>query len=345
MSDNRPNAYQEGRTSIYRASSIGKCLTALVAAKMGYNEAPSKYQNDILTNAAREGNLHEGSIVDTLINDYGWKVDSSQDLMEMQVIPHVIIRGHVDGICVPKGMRKPRVLEIKTMSDSVFKQWMRLGDNARQRLLTDRFNGYGWQISAYMLHFNMSAMYVVKNRNSGEIVISEVKTPPVDMKEIRRKVLTIERLSIRGEMPKCDAADNDQFFCPFPYLHDDDEPFGSEPDDESDPVDDVTEALLEGMAEHYEMLASKVGLLKPLDDERKDLGKKIVEAMGGRGSAKKREVGEYVIARTDSHSTYVDNDGVADVLGITVEEYKAILEKNKKERKFSFVKVTKGKGT
>lgn len=341
MSDNRPIAYQEGRTSIYRGSSVGACETALVAAKLGHEEARSEYASNILTSAAREGNMHEGSIIDTLVNEYGWRVDGSQDLMELQVIPHVIIRGHVDGLCKPKGMRKQRLLEVKTMSDSVFKQWMRYGDNATERLSTDRFAKYAWQISAYMAHYNLPAMYVVKNRNSGVLDISEIKTPIISFKEIRAKILRVERTWKRGVLPDCGATSDDQFFCPYPYLHENSSPFGDEPISEPDPVNDATEALLEGMAEHYHDLAKQTGLLKPLDDERKDVGKKIVDTMGGRDTPKKRVVGQWQISRTDSSTNRTDNDAVAVALGVDLERYEAILKSCKKKYEFSYVKVTK----
>jgi len=346
MSDNRSIAYQEGKVSVYRASGIGSCVTALVAAKAGHEEARSNYAGKILSDAAREGNLHEGAVVDTLINKYGFRYRGSQDLMEMQIIPRVIIRGHVDGFVIPKGARNERVLEVKTMSRDRFKKWMGLGDNAKERLLTDEFEKYAWQISNYMHHYGMEAVYVVKNRDSGKLDMSVIKVPPIDIKTIRKKIIEVEMWHKRDEIPPCQALPNDQFFCPFPYLHDDDKPFGDEPDDEDSPFDDGARGLLLSMAEHYVDLAKKVATMKPIDDERKDVGGKILELIGKDGP-KKSIVGEYAIDRIDNTYSYVDKVGVVEDINdtvdegtrLTIETYEEILEVNKKKKKTPYMRV------
>ncbi len=340
MGDDRPIVYQEGKISVYRASSIGSCLTALVAAKAGHTEARSEYAETILMNAAKEGNLHEDSIIDTLKEEHGWRVWGGQDEVEFQIIPRVIIRGHIDGICLPKGARKERLLEVKTMSRDRFKKWMGLGETPRERLLSDEFRKYGWQISAYMHSFGMSAMYVVKNRDSGKLDIGEVKTPPVTVKEIRKHVIEAERWGLNGDIPDCPASGGEKFFCPFPYLHNGGE-FGAEPDDEQDPIEDAQLALISGMAEVYHDLARQVSLMKPYDSERKDLGQKIIEAMGGKKGRDYVVAGKFKVKRTDSHNNYTDQKKVAKKLGISVEEYKEILKESQSERPYSYVKVTK----
>lgn len=337
MSDNRPIAYQEDKISIYRASGTGSCLTALVAAKAGHEPAPSEYSQKILTDAAREGNLHEGSVVHTLKSEHGWRIRGSQDLMEMKIIPKVFIRGHVDGFAKPKGARNERVLEVKTMSKNRFEKWIRSGKDARERLLSDEFISYAWQISNYMLHYGMGAMYVVKNRDSGKLDISEIKLPPIDLKTIRKKIIQVEMWSKKGEIPPCEASSGDQFFCAFPYLHNgDDKPFGDEPAHEDDPIDDATTALLSSMAEHYNDLKKQVKMLTPLDEERKDVGKKLVEAMGGIKGPKKVVAGDWQVTRRDGSSSYISNANVAFDLGISIEEYEEILAKNKTKSTYSY---------
>ena len=343
MSDNRPIAYQENNLSIYRASGAGSCITALVAAKLGYEEARSGYTENILSSAAREGNMHEPAIVQTLIDEYGWRIDGSQNVVELQIIPRVFIRGHVDGLCKPKGKKKQRVLEIKTMSDSVFKQWMRYGDDPTQRLLSDRFMKYAWQISIYMYAYGLPAMYVVKNRNSGVLDIGEIKTPPIDLKTIKTKIIEVERLAMLGDMPPCQASSDDKFFCPYPYLHNGDSVFENEPDDEDEPLDNATVVLLAGMAEKYSDLASQVGLMKPLDDERKALGKKMIEVMGKDGP-KNRQAEGWEVKRIDSSNSGMDKVGVAEALGVTFEELDKALKENKRSFPYSYVSVKKMTG-
>lgn len=257
--------------------------------------------------------------------------------MEMKIIPRVFIRGHVDGFAKPKAARNDRVLEVKTMSKNRFDKWMRLGKNARERLLTDEFEHYAWQISAYMWHYGMGAMYVVKNRDSGKLDISEIKLPPIDLKTIRKKIIKVELWSKKGEIPPCEAASNDQFFCQFPYLHNGgDQPFGVEPVDEGPPIDNATSVLIESIAEHYADLKKQVAMLKPLDDERKDVGKKLVEAMGGINGPKKVVAGNWQVTRRSGASSYIDKVGVATDLGVSVEKYEEVLDANKKTRPYSY---------
>ena len=341
MSDDRSIAYREDNTSIYRASGSGSCLNALVAAMLGYKEDRSKFTHDILMNAAKEGNLHEGAIVEELKRDYGWRVYGGQDIVQDQIIPRVFIRGHIDGLCIPKGMRNERLLEIKTMSKDRFKKWKAIGNNIRERLLSDDFLKYGWQISAYMHAYdNIPAMYVVKNRDSGELMIEEIKLPPVDFKEIRKKIIQAEMWRKKNELPGCFGSSGEKFFCPFPYLHDD-SVWGNEPEDEDAPIDSVTTTLIAGMAEHYDDLANRVKMLKPLDDERKSIGKKMVEAMGGKDGMKYVQAGQFKVTRADGSSNYVDKVDMAKDLGITLDEYKVMIEKHTKKRPYNYVRVTK----
>jgi hypothetical protein len=338
MSDNRSIAYQEGDVSIYRASGVGSCVTALVAAKMGHKEARTQYAGTILSDAAREGNLHEGAVVDTLEKEYGWRWSGGQDLVEMQVIPKVIIRGHIDGMVIPKGMRKERLLEVKTMSRDRFKKWMGLGKDARSRLLTDEFAKYAWQISAYMHAYGLPAMYVVKNRDSGKLDISEISTPPIDKRTIRKKIIEVEMWFKRDEMPPCDALSSDQFFCPYPYLHNGDKPFGDEDADVEVPQDNATIDMIHGMAEHYYRLAQEVKTMKPFDDERKDVGRKLLDLIGVKGP-KHTTVGKYEVNRVDNNYSYVDKVGLAEDLGIGVDYYEDLLDKHKKKKLTPYMTV------
>ena len=204
MSDNRPSAYAEGKTSIYRASAAGHCITQLVAAKLGYKEDRFASAEKTLTNAAREGTLQEDIIVQTLKEEYGWRVWGSQDEVEIRVIPRVVLRGHTDGQCIPKKARKERLLEVKTMSDARFKKWMASGTDVKTRLQSEEFYSYGVQISIYMRAYDdQSVMYVVKNRNSGELYIEELKVPPVEWREIKKKIIE-DVASFSGSMAQYD---------------------------------------------------------------------------------------------------------------------------------------------
>ncbi len=339
MGDDRASSYQEGNVSVYRASAIGDCLTALVASSLGYDPARSPFSEKVMSNAAKEGNLHEQAIIDTLVDEHGWRIDSSQGVIEFQVIPRVIIRGHIDGKCRPKGKRLPRLLEAKTMSRDRFRKWMSLGDNATERLLTDEFESYAWQVSAYMHQLNMPAMYVVKNRDSGILDISEIARPLIPMADIEQKIIEAEMWRRREELPPCMASSGDKFFCSFPYLHNGE--VGAEPEDEGEPVDDAMLGLIGVMAERYYELVEELKPLKPLDDERKTLGGRIVDAMGGKDGPKTVFPGEFRVTRGNGNSPYTNKITMVNELGVTVEEYDAALVKAKENRPYYFAKVTK----
>ncbi len=334
MSDDRGIGYREGNTSIYRASGIGYCLTRIVAYMLDYKEAPGQFQAKILTDAAREGNLHETSIVNRLIED-GYRIDETQTEVELQILPRVLIRGHTDGIAYPPRAKKPRVLEVKTMSKDRFKKWMTSGSNTAERMASGAWDGYAWQISNYMHALNMPAIYVVKNRDSGRLEIGELKVPPIPLTDIQKKIIAAEKWRKRGELPPCDAVSGDKFFCPFPYLHEDTSEFGSEPDDEPDPVDDAQRALIAALADQYDELASQVGLMKPMDDERKSVGGKLIAALQG---AEYAYAGQWKIKAINGSSSYPDQAALAKDLGITVPELK---EKYWQKHPYQYPKLTK----
>ena len=81
--------------------------------------------------------------------------------------------------------------------------------------------------------------------------------------------------------------------------------------------------------------------MTPLDSERKDVGKKIVDAMGGVDGPKKVVAGAYSITRVDSSSAYTDKVGVASDLGVSIEKYDEVVAANKKKRPYSYPKVVK----
>ena len=334
MSDDRGIGYREGNTSIYRASGIGYCLTRIVAYMLDYKEAPSQFQGQVMANAAREGNLHEGSIIERL-EEEGFRVDETQTQVELQVLPRVLIRGHTDGIVYPPRAKKARVLEVKTMSKDRFRMWERVGDNTADRMASGEWDGYAWQLSAYMHTLNLPAIYVVKNRDSGKLLIDEVKVPPIPLRDITKKIIAVEKWRKRGELPDCEATGGERFFCPFPYLHDTGSEFGMEPDNELEPIDDAQRGLIAALADQYDELASQVGLMRPTDDERKSVGGKLIAALQG---AEYAYAGQWKIKAVKGSSSYPDQHALAEALDITVDELKA---KYWKKNTYQYPKLTK----
>jgi len=334
MSDDRGIGYREDKTSVYRASGIGSCLTQIVAHMLEYDEAPTQFQNEVLIDAAREGNLHEDSIVDRLIED-GYRVTSTQELIEMAVIPKVIIRGHIDGLTIPPRARNTRVLEAKTMSKDRFKKWQRSGNNVLERLLTDEFVHYAWQISIYMHMYGYQAIYAVKNRDSGKLLVEQLDRPPISIETIKKKIIVAEGWRVRNELPDCMATGGEKFFCPFPYLHDTGE-FGAEPDNEEDPIDDAQRALIGALAAQYHDLASQVAQMRGIDDERKSVGEKLLVALQGSEYA---YAGDYKVKNVEGSRSYPSKVRIAGALGIKTEDLE---DEGYWERStYNYAKVTK----
>ena len=273
MADNRPNVYEENGVMVYRASSIGMCVRALVAlGRDNYEEAMGKERVDLLKRSAEEGDLHEEGVRQKLIRE-GWKVLSTQDVVEIPIIKGVIIRGHTDGVLLPPAGQPlhETLLEVKSMSNKVFDRWIKQG--------FDGFLKYAYQISTYMqAHPNRDVLYVAKRREDGleDRRIIPANAPPVNFKVIRQKILTAEsHRRKRSSFPACDVSKQDQWWCPLWYLHDEAE------------EEDIAEMSAEDQAVLSDIIPERIRLKgiedagKEAEKERKALDKEILNLMGG----------------------------------------------------------------
>ncbi len=335
MGDNRPIAYREDNNSIYRASGAGSCVRALVAAMKGYEENRSQFADRVMTTAAGEGNLHEGAIVEAL-TDQGWKIGGAQEEVDVKILPRIFIRFHPDGIGRPPRARKDRVIEIKSMSKTRYKKWLSYPD-AATALLSPDFIKYGFQISIEMHHYGMEAEYVVKNRDSGEMNIQHLSSPPVSFKQIRRRIIEAEKWRKQDDLPPCDVTSAEKFFCPFPYLHDDN-PFGDEDDLDIDPVDSVDNAVLLGLVEHHQELTVKMNRGKMAEEERRDVNKRINEFVQ-RGDTKL--IGQYKVTGAGGSRKYLDKDKLAEKLGIERGKLDVMIEECQGVNEYRYPRVTK----
>jgi len=335
MSDNRPIAYREGDISIYRGSGVGSCVKALVAAMQGYEENRSEFTDRIMSAAAAEGNLHEPAVVEAL-KEMGWKVGHQQDQVDIKIVPRVFIRFHPDGIGRPPRARKDRVIEIKSMSKTRYKKWLSYPD-AATALVSPEFIKYGYQISSEMHFYAMEAEYVVKNRDSGELNIQHLKTPPISWSQIRRRIIEAEKWRKKGELPGCDVDAAEKFFCPFPYLHDD-LPFAPEEDDENAPVDSVTQAVIVGLAEHHHRLSKDIKRGKMAEEERKDVNKRINELVPKGMTV---VAGGFKVLGSGNTRSYLNTGKLAEKLGIDVSELKDLISQSQDVKESRFPRVTK----
>jgi len=247
------NAYMEGDMLVVRASSSGDCLRALWAAATGMQEVAKR---DWLAQTAMEGHLHEADVRDRL-REEGFYIVEAQQVVEWEVVPgKVIVRGHVDGLMPDDDA----VLEIKSMSDAVFKEFEARGFETKP--------GYAWQVSNYMYAEGATkALYAYKNRNNGQLDHFWITSPPISKGVITRKMVDLRRWIDRGEMPDCDLAN--RFFCPFPFLH------WEEGDAEE--VDYSGNAALDELATEYVEITADI---KDLELRKKELRSGLVSLVG-----------------------------------------------------------------
>lgn len=356
--DHRPDVYQEGKLWIIRSSRIGACIKALIAAGRGYEEGRYESTQAMLDNAAAEGTLHEPAIIKALEND-GFEVVTRQEEVELVIIPgKLIVRGHTDGRLRDIAANTPGIktwefgTEAKTMSKDRFAKWLKTNET------WVGFETYAWQVSVYMHATGLPFIYVVKDRNSGKLDIRHLDHPPIPMDEIKDRGIEIlagiKKHEKTGEFPPCSTDDSgDRWFCPVPYLHDDE--IGDEPEnDDYDPFASASEALLMNAADQYLGLSETVKAGAEADKERREVKKRILDLTNfrkdefdqkGSSGRKTVKVGRYTITRVDSKSRSKTTDWkkVAAHLDMSTEELETLIEDNSKEGPMSHsIRVKKG---
>lgn len=166
-----------------------------------------------------EGNLHELAVIERLRNE-GWIISRQQEELEYVLAGfNVLIQTHPDGVIQfnrgDGSTDPPLLLEIKSMGDSSFKDFKRRGWSNPGLI-----QKYKWQVSVGMHLLSMPLMFVVKNRNSGEIDTDLVKLPFYSWPEIVARITKIEVAARNSDLPE--LCDWKMYPCPFNYLHEED---------------------------------------------------------------------------------------------------------------------------
>lgn len=202
---------------IHRASNLGSCTKSQIAAALGLKPIPHSEQS---LRVMGEGQLHEDDVVAQLRAD-GCIVERQQEEVNLRFpglasravssVSSAWVQGHLDGVVTLDLNPESRVLEVKSMGDSTFKQFKAKGWNAGG--LIDR---YKWQISVYMLATGLEAYLVAKNRNSGELLRHGIELPFHSLEEITARVAYIEDHVSRRDLQgaRCDPGAN-TWFCPY----------------------------------------------------------------------------------------------------------------------------------
>lgn len=200
-----------------RISSIGYCPRKLSAMMLGVET--DKERPAYLETAAEEGKWHEARIKKELAAQ-GLTIKSQQicdicarELHEERNGIHVdreysdfVLMGHMDGIVLYDKNHiyfnddRPRVMEVKSMSQYEFDRWMRGRWEA--------FPQYADQLTTYMYIYNESigqdatdeALYIVKNRNSGYKDIFVQRGFPSDYHAIMARVEDVVKFAGKGKL-------------------------------------------------------------------------------------------------------------------------------------------------
>lgn len=208
---------QDDGVIVYRASALGMCTKRLVHARLGDERV------DVEFPAWTAGQAAE----DWLADREKWQ-DVNRDVrLEMEVMPGVIVRGHVDHYVYRKSF-----VEIKSMSGMEWdKFWAVHGESNRdgKELVLDGsavwsdartplWGKYAWQMSAYMHATRTPLSVAIINRDTLDVGFLLLNKPVVSRGRIARKILEIELLARDLDVPV--ACDLPGYPCPYFYAHD-----------------------------------------------------------------------------------------------------------------------------
>jgi hypothetical protein len=224
--DDRPSVYMEGDIAIYRASAFGSCIKELVALRTAHLSGfvPEPFPQRFKKIFA-DGHRGEQVIIDDL-TAAGWTITRQQEEINWEILPGVIIRGHIDGVAEdPVG--EAHIFDAKTTS-------------AKYGIAKDLQARYDLQLSIYghALGLDSAVLGVgTKDPETGDVVKVDVHGPTplaVSIAAIRAKAAKIESLARHyeetGDYPTCDEK---QYPCSAYRLHvgqpdtaDSDDPYG-----------------------------------------------------------------------------------------------------------------------
>ena len=202
---------------VYRASSLGYSLEALVAGHLGYSPVDAP---EFIQKAYAEGNRIEPLAIEKL-KAAGWDIRTKQKEINangdyqmevtLEVIPDkVMVVGHIDGVGSLLTEFPLSVVEIKMMADQSWRAFKKHGWDAPGLV-----QKYKWQASAYMLATGLPHFMVAWNKDTEEIVIEFREEPFYTISDIARKLKVAEDYIAQGLVP--DGCSD--FPCPYYYLH------------------------------------------------------------------------------------------------------------------------------
>lgn len=210
MSDNRPPVYYEQGRWVYRASSLGSCPKALMAARMGMQPAPPPPK---LQAAFDEGHAAESLILEQAADWFEADIHSHQETVEIKVDSKTLIRGSIDGAY------HNNVIDAKNLHPATWNRW------SKNSLVDLPFaTTYAVQAYSYVVGREAGAhTWAVRNKETGEIFYYTLTREALEdlfglsFARLLLLVKNIETL-VRNEdllMVQCE----ERFGCPYFYIH------------------------------------------------------------------------------------------------------------------------------
>lgn len=281
----RAATYEEGDRIVYRASSFGYCLGALVRSRMGMT---ASLPPEFMLEKFQEGHdwerrvLEAGlgvdwtEITDSRLERFGTIVEGQNG--ERQVEAEMswgnkTVRVHPDAIVQHGADKHLRVCEVKFLGPDMYNAVV--GRVEKDGML-GLGSGYAWQASIEMLATQLPMLYVIGQKAvDSERKVTGLAGPPIcyewtdpcySFKDVKMRVAEVEGWVSRGALPPC--------VVPFDY------PCGYWAEHPVEMKQEVTDEMLMYLVESYQRNASKG---EAVATERDEIRKAIDARMGELG--------------------------------------------------------------
>lgn len=305
----KPMVYEEsdgagGERVVYRASSLGGCMGALVRTRMGMTpDLPP----DLMLERYQEGIDWEGGVIAQGLGDEwaqltdGIKLSTFGKIVEVEGRLQVevelawsnkVVRCHPDAIAIHRQSGKIAVVEAKFLGESMFAEKSLAASFEGPKGLGDM---YAWQVAVEMLATGLPMLYLIgKKKIEGdgedrkvvgveEVIpyLWEVGEEPWGLKDVKARVLAVEGYAARGEVPACPLP----FMYPCGFWRDHDEPDRT-----------IEDERLEFLVESYARAKANEGAHRDEGERiKKDVDARLRE-LGVKGG----ECGGWEIARVET---------------------------------------------
>lgn len=279
---------------VYRASAVGYCEWALLAARMGIEGAAPPEQ---MQKVFDEGHDNEARVLELFYAENGYLTELDvPSSVELLIGETIIIRGHVDDLA-QHAPNQVLLVEAKALGKSLWDEWTKVGagdlsgtnnplpgDEVFSRL-DGLWNKYRDQVEVYMAATGAVECAFVVGRKPERVegedargLVEEiswvwVKPDPLRLAKIKAKIAIVEARA-RGGVALPQECDSQTYPCPYYFLM-----HPQKPKVEARVIeDDALAAALEAYA--------KAGDDAKEAAKRKDLAKAVLDRFWGRATGK-----------------------------------------------------------